>query len=156
MKPFFVYMLRCRDGSYYVGHTDDLERRVMEHRHGAIPGHTSARRPVDLVWSAETATRDEALEREMQIKRWVRRKKEALIEEDWARLKHLARGPDRGARAPFDSAPGGVMGPRSGRYAQGERKGRGCGCSGRGERKDLPGDQDEKDLPGDKTETRER
>jgi putative endonuclease len=98
MKPFFVYMLRCRDGSYYVGHTDDLERRVLDHQYGAIPGHTSTRRPVQLVWSAEMATRDEALQREMQIKGWSRAKKEGLIGEDWDRLKRLARGPDRHAR----------------------------------------------------------
>jgi predicted GIY-YIG superfamily endonuclease len=122
VKPFFVYMLRCRDGSYYVGHTDELEKRLIEHQHGVIPGHTSTRRPVELVWFAEMPTRDEALEREMQLKGWVRRKKEALIREDWSRMKQLARGPDRHARAPFDSAPAADRGGDSGRYAQGERK----------------------------------
>jgi predicted GIY-YIG superfamily endonuclease len=108
MKPFYVYMLRCRDGSFYVGHTDDLELRVAQHQYGEIPGHTSARRPVELVWSAEMATRDEALRREMQVKGWVRRKKEALMRGDWDRVKQLARGPDRHARTPFDSAPAGA------------------------------------------------
>ena len=102
MNPFFVYMLRCADGSYYVGHTDDLERRVIEHQHGAIPGHTYARRPVRLVWSDEVDTRDDALQREMQIKRWSRAKKEALIGADWEALKRFSRGPDRGERRPTD------------------------------------------------------
>ena len=86
MKPFFVYILRCSDGSYYTGHTDDLEKRMVEHEHGAIPGHTSVRRPVQLVWSDEMETRDDAIQREMQIKRWSRAKKDALIRGDWIEL----------------------------------------------------------------------
>jgi predicted GIY-YIG superfamily endonuclease len=95
MKPFWVYMLRCRDGSFYVGHTDDLEKRVAEHQAGAIPGHTKSRRPVTLVYATDTVTRDEALQREMQIKGWTRAKKEALIGADWSSIRQLARGPDR-------------------------------------------------------------
>ncbi len=95
MKPFWVYILRCSDGSYYVGHTDDLEKRVAEHQLGAIPGHTTNRRPVTLVFASETVTRDEAISTEMRIKGWTRAKKEALIQGDWARLKSLSRGPDR-------------------------------------------------------------
>jgi predicted GIY-YIG superfamily endonuclease len=92
MKPFFVYMLQCRDGSYYVGHTDDLETRMAQHEDGTFGGHTSRKRPLTLVWCAEIFTRDEALERELQIKKWSRAKKEALIREDWPALKKLARG----------------------------------------------------------------
>ncbi len=98
MKPFFVYMLRCRDGSYYVGHTDDLEVRMNHHHAGTFGGYTSRRRPVDLVWSHEVPTRDEALRREMQVKRWSRAKKEALTRGEWMRVKLLARGPDRAPR----------------------------------------------------------
>jgi predicted GIY-YIG superfamily endonuclease len=47
--PFFAYMLRCRDRSYYLGHTDDLERRVAQHHSGELPGYTHMRRPVELV-----------------------------------------------------------------------------------------------------------
>ncbi|HLF79007.1 MAG TPA: GIY-YIG nuclease family protein [Dehalococcoidia bacterium] len=83
-------MLRCRGGSYYVGHTDDLERRLNDHYHGAVPGYTKSRRPLTLVWSAETETRYEALTFEFQIKRWSRAKKEALIENDWDLLSFLA------------------------------------------------------------------
>ncbi|MFO1295518.1 MAG: GIY-YIG nuclease family protein [Rubrivivax sp.] len=73
MKPFFVYMLRCADGSYYVGHTDELERRIAQHRAGEIPGYTHERRPVELVWSQEAATREEALAAERQVKGWLHR-----------------------------------------------------------------------------------
>ena len=58
---FWVYMLRCRDGSYYTGHTDDLERRIAEHDCGAIPCYTHDRRPLQLVFSQDFATREEAL-----------------------------------------------------------------------------------------------
>lgn len=98
MKPFHVYLLRCADGTFYVGHTDDLETRVAQHGAGTFGGYTSTRRPVELVWCTALDTRDEALERELQIKRWGRAKKEALAREDWGRLKRLARGPDRARR----------------------------------------------------------
>ena len=91
MKPFFVYMLRCADGSYYTGHTDELERRIGQHQAGEVPGYTHEKRPVELVWSQETAGRDEALAAELQIKGWSRSKKEALIAGDWARVSELAK-----------------------------------------------------------------
>ena len=88
---FYVYILRCADGSYYVGHTDDLERRLAAHQNGEISGYASSRRPVELVFAEEFASRDEAFLRERQIKGWSRRKKEALIREDWAGLTLLSR-----------------------------------------------------------------
>jgi LAO/AO transport system kinase len=90
-KPFFVYMLRCADGSYYLGHTDDLERRFAQHQSGEIDGYTHDKRPLTLVWSQETASREEALAAEQQIKGWSRAKKEALIAGDWERMKELSR-----------------------------------------------------------------
>ena len=80
MKPFYLSMLRCKDGSFYVGHTDDLERRIVEHGEGTCDGYTSRRRPVELVFVDEFFTRDEAIERERQLKGWSRAKKQALIE----------------------------------------------------------------------------
>ena len=91
LKPFFVYLLRCADGSYYTGHTDDLELRLAQHASGVIRGYTHDRRPVELVWSQETATREEALSAESQIKGWSRAKKKALTVGDWARVSALAR-----------------------------------------------------------------
>jgi predicted GIY-YIG superfamily endonuclease len=106
MKPFWVYMLRCRDNSYYVGHTDDLELRMAQHHDGTLGGYTSRRRPVELVWSQKLDTRDEALQREMQLEGWSRAKKGALARGDWSALKLLARGTDRHVRSPFDFAQG--------------------------------------------------
>src|SRR5579885_856522 len=50
---FWVYMLECSDGSYYIGHTDDPEKRFGQHQAGLIPGYTHTRRPVTLVYSQE-------------------------------------------------------------------------------------------------------
>jgi len=95
---FHVYILRCRDGSLYVGHTDDLEKRMTEHAEGVASAYTFARRPFELVWTEEFGRRDEAFERERRIKGWVRRKKEALIRGDVETLRCLARGPNRHER----------------------------------------------------------
>ena len=75
---FYAYMLRCSDGSYYIGHTDALERRIAQHQHGELPGYTHDRRPVTLMWSQDFPSRIEALEAEHQLKGWTRAKKEAL------------------------------------------------------------------------------
>ncbi|MHA6766629.1 TrmJ/YjtD family RNA methyltransferase [Sphingobium ummariense] len=84
---FHAYILRCADGSYYTGHTDDLETRLAQHQSGVLVGYTRDRRPIELVWSAEFSTRAEALASELQIKGWSRKKKEALIAENWEKLK---------------------------------------------------------------------
>ncbi len=69
---FWAYMLHCADRSFYVGHTDDLEKRIAKHEHGQIGGNTSTRLPVKLVWSEESQSRYEALQPERQTKRWSR------------------------------------------------------------------------------------
>lgn len=88
---FHAYMLRCRDGSYYTGHTEDLDVRLAQHQRGTLPGYTHKRRPVELVWSEAFYTRYEALAAERQIKGWSRAKKEALIAGNWERISELAR-----------------------------------------------------------------
>jgi predicted GIY-YIG superfamily endonuclease len=90
---FWVYLLRCSDGSYYAGHTDNLEGRLWQHREGIGCDWTSRRRPVELVWSEAVPTRYEALVFERRIKGWTRAKKEALIAGDWNRVNWLARKP---------------------------------------------------------------
>ena len=90
-RPFFTYMLRCADGSYYVGHTDDVERRIMQHETGAGSGYTATRLPVQLVWFEEFPTREEAKAAEAQVKNWSRKKKEALIDGNIDELKQAAR-----------------------------------------------------------------
>ena len=61
---YYVYMLRRSDGSYYVGHTNDLEQRLPAHERGAIEGYTLSRRPVELVFSDQFSTRLEGFHRE--------------------------------------------------------------------------------------------
>ena len=91
MLPFFAYLLRCSDASYYAGHTDNFDLRVAQHASGACGGYTATRLPVTLMWSQEFATREEALAAERQIKGWSRAKKEALIAGDFDRLSALAK-----------------------------------------------------------------
>ena len=92
-KPFFVYMLRCVDGSFYVGHTDDLDKRIEEHERGGKCLYTSQRRPLRLIWFDEFPTRDEAKAAEIQIKAWSRVKKVALARSSVEALRHAARKP---------------------------------------------------------------
>jgi len=91
MLPFYVYILRCRDGSYYTGHTDNLEKRIGEHYTGKIKCYTSTRRPVKLVYIEEFASRAKAIQTERQIKGWSRAKKEAYIKENYELLKKLSK-----------------------------------------------------------------
>jgi len=72
---FYVYILRCADGSYYIGHTDDLEERLSEQERGGVTVYTRKRRPVVLVFSADFYTREGAIDRERQIKGWSRAKR---------------------------------------------------------------------------------
>ena len=87
---FYVYILRCADGSYYTGHTDNVEARVVAHEQGKISGYTQLRRPVRLFFVEEAASRQVAFERERQIKGWSRLKKQALINQDWQSLLELS------------------------------------------------------------------
>jgi tRNA/rRNA methyltransferase len=88
---FHTYMLRCADGTYYVGHTDDLAQRIAQHEHGALPGYTQRRRPVALVWQQDFPDRDQAFAVERQLKGWRQAKKEALIAGDFGLLSELSR-----------------------------------------------------------------
>ena len=100
---FWAYILRCADGSYYVGHTDDLQARFRAHQSGLIGGYTQKRRPVTLVWQQEFAERDEAFRAERQIKGWSRAKKEALIRGDWDGVRVMSR--KLFLRSSFDTSP---------------------------------------------------
>jgi len=91
MKDYFVYIVRTSDGSYYTGITNNLERRLSEHNDGIDQScYTFRRRPVKLVFSAMFHDVDQAIRFEKQVKRWSRKKKEALIEGRWDDLKNLA------------------------------------------------------------------
>ncbi|WP_319801313.1 GIY-YIG nuclease family protein [Sphingobium sp. B11D3B] len=89
---FWVYMLHCHGGAFYVGHTDDIECRIHQHQAGEIAGFTRDRRPLKLVWSEQFSTRIEALEMERRLKGWSRAKKMALIRSDWEAIARLAQG----------------------------------------------------------------
>ena len=90
MRPFFVYLLRCSDGSYYCGQTDEIEIRMQQHYAGEI-GYTSTRKPVQLVWQGEFETRESSIAFEQQVKGWSRAKKEALIAGNWERIQQLSK-----------------------------------------------------------------
>ena len=82
MKQFYVYILaNMRNGTLYTGCTDDLAKRVSEHKSGAIPGFTAKYGVDKLVWFETHATRADALARERRIKKWRRKWKLRLIEE---------------------------------------------------------------------------
>lgn len=84
-------MLRCADGSYYVGSTrKSLEERLCEHNAGLPRSYTVSRRPVVLVWSQEFDNVTDAISVERQIKGWNRAKKEALIRGDFEAIRRLA------------------------------------------------------------------
>jgi predicted GIY-YIG superfamily endonuclease len=93
---FWVYILKCTDDSYYVGHTDNLDARLWQHQSGEVSGYTSSRLPVRLVFSQAHASREEALAAERQIKGWSRKKKEAMIRGDWSEVSRLARSHSAG------------------------------------------------------------
>jgi putative endonuclease len=76
----WVYILECSDGSYYIGSTVDLERRIWEHDEGLGASYTRHRRPVRLLWSASYERVDEAFAFEKQVQGWSRRKREALMD----------------------------------------------------------------------------
>lgn len=91
MQDFYVYILKCRDDSFYVGHTDNLDQRISNHSIGQGCSFTARRLPIKLVFVQEVESRDQAFVLERQIKNWSRAKKEALIAGDWNRLKILAK-----------------------------------------------------------------
>ena len=91
MNDFFVYILRCSDGSYYIGHTDNIEERISAHKTGYFGGYTKNRLPIEVVFVQSFGTRDEAFTAERQMKGWSRAKKEAVIRGDWNRITKLAK-----------------------------------------------------------------
>ena len=91
MRDYFVYILKCSDGSYYTGVTSDLEKRINQHNSGLIKGYTSSRLPVRLVYSNRFTSIEDAIRAEKQIKGWSRAKKQALINREFDRLVILSK-----------------------------------------------------------------
>lgn len=75
----YTYMLRCSDGSFYTGWTNDLEKRIKSHNEGRGAKYTRDRRPVELVYFETFETKNEAMSREYQIKHMTRKQKEELL-----------------------------------------------------------------------------
>ncbi len=107
MKFYYVYLLKCKDASYYVGITSNIDRRVMEHNAGKYPeAYTYKRRPLELVWYQDFLDPNQAIEFEKKIKKWSRAKKEALISGDYDLLPGLSecRNESHSKNKGFDSA----------------------------------------------------
>ncbi|WP_417859508.1 GIY-YIG nuclease family protein [Xanthomarina gelatinilytica] len=87
MKFYYVYILECSDSSFYIGITSHIEKRLNEHNHGLRrESYTYSRRPVVLKWLEMFTNPEQAIAIEKQLKGWSRRKKIALINEDWDKL----------------------------------------------------------------------
>lgn len=76
---FFIYILRCCDGSLYTGYTNDVEARVAKHQAGEAAKYTRAKRPVELVYQESFETKSEAMRREAAIKQLHKQAKEEMI-----------------------------------------------------------------------------
>ena len=88
----FVYIVKCSDGSFYTGVTNDVDRRVSEHNEGDNPkAYTYRRRPVKLVYFEDHSDPYYAISREKQIKGWSRKKKIAMIQGEWEKLPELSK-----------------------------------------------------------------
>jgi predicted GIY-YIG superfamily endonuclease len=90
MAASWTYILRCRDGSFYVGCTTNLDERFGQHQAGEIDGYTASRLPVEMVWAEEFQSIHDAIAAERQIKGWSRAKKRALIDQKYDDLPGLA------------------------------------------------------------------
>ena len=86
----YLYILRCRDGSYYVGSTTNPDYRVQQHKDGEGGDYTQRRLPVELVYAEEFESIHEAFLAEREVECWRREKKDALIRLDYEALPELS------------------------------------------------------------------
>lgn len=86
-----IYILKCSNGTYYVGHTEDLQARIKAHAQGKGAAHTAKFLPVQCVYTEDAPDKVTAIRREKQLKKWSRAKKEALVKGDIQILKELAK-----------------------------------------------------------------
>ena len=92
MKKFYVYILECSDKSYYTGITSNLDLRINQHNEGInLKAYTYKRRPVKLVYSIEFSDPYIAIEKEKQLKKWTRKKKQSLINGEFELLPDLSK-----------------------------------------------------------------
>ena len=74
----YTYMLQCKDGTYYIGYTNDLKKRVKAHNEGKGAKYTKGRGPVELIYYEEYEEKSQAMRREWEMKRLSRSQKEEL------------------------------------------------------------------------------
>ncbi|MBK8367418.1 MAG: GIY-YIG nuclease family protein [Bacteroidetes bacterium] len=87
VKYLYVYIIKCNDGTYYTGVTNNIEKRLVEHNEGIHKeSYTYFRRPVELAFCELFSDYNLAIQWEKKIKKWSAKKKEALINSDWKRL----------------------------------------------------------------------
>ena len=87
MRVFYVYIVECSDKSFYIGVTNNLDKRIREHNAGLNQdSYTFSKRPVSLKWFESFTDPNEAFKIEKQLKGWSRKKKTALINENWEKL----------------------------------------------------------------------
>jgi putative endonuclease len=92
MNTYYVYILKCADNSYYTGFTSNLKQRLTEHKEGKyMESYTFKRRPLELVFYCEFTNVELAIEKEKQLKKWSKVKKEALINGEFENLTNLAK-----------------------------------------------------------------
>ncbi len=87
----YMYILKCADGSFYTGSTNDIEARLEQHQNGEGANYTRKRLPVKLIYWEEFDRIDDAFYREKQVQGWSRKKKMALITDDDSLLQELAK-----------------------------------------------------------------
>jgi putative endonuclease len=78
-QTYYVYILLCRDGSYYTGSTNDVDKRFKEHLEGRGAKYTKSHKPEKIIYQEKFATKSEALKREAELKRWPKDKKMVLV-----------------------------------------------------------------------------
>lgn len=86
---FWVYMLRCKDNSFYTGYTSDIDRRIVQHNAGIGSRYTRGRRPVQLAWFEILDTKREAMRKELAVKKLSRSKKLELAR-GWSHTQSVA------------------------------------------------------------------
>ncbi|HET7921542.1 MAG TPA: GIY-YIG nuclease family protein [Gammaproteobacteria bacterium] len=89
---FTLYILECADGTLYVGHTDNLDRRMQQHGDGKADAYTASRHPLKLRHVEEFGSREEALTMERKLKGWSHAKKCAYMAGNWTEVSRLAKG----------------------------------------------------------------
>jgi len=89
---FYIYILKCSDGSFYTGHTESLDKRIEQHQQASFSNcYTAKRLPCELVYQASFDSRKQSLSIERQVRGWSRQKKRALINDDWIEIARLSR-----------------------------------------------------------------